>query len=107
MMQSCAVALGKYNIRCNAILPGTIATDINKEDLANEEKREYTIKRTALGRLGVSTFLLILYLMLEFDIPNIAPDDIAGPMVFLASDLAKYVTGAQLLVDGGLFVNLQ
>lgn len=52
MMQSCAIALGKYNIRCNAILPGTIATDINKEDLANEEKREYTIKRTVLGRLG-------------------------------------------------------
>ena len=36
-----------------------------------------------------------------------APDDIAGPVVFLASDLAKYVTGASLLVDGGLFVNLQ
>ena len=35
------------------------------------------------------------------------PDDIAGPVVFLASDLAKYVTGASLLVDGGLFVNLQ
>jgi len=52
MMQSCAVALGKYNIRCNAILPGTIATDMNKEDLANEEKRQYTVKRTALGRLG-------------------------------------------------------
>ncbi|EIW86758.1 NAD(P)-binding protein [Coniophora puteana RWD-64-598 SS2] len=88
LMQSCAIALGKYNIRCNAVLPGTIATDINKEDLANDEKREYTIKRTVLGRLG-------------------APDDIAGPMVFLASDLAKYVTGASLLVDGGLFVNLQ
>ena len=36
-----------------------------------------------------------------------APDDVAGPIVFLASDLAKYVTGASLLVDGGLFVNLQ
>jgi L-rhamnose 1-dehydrogenase len=35
------------------------------------------------------------------------PDDIAGPVVFLGSDLAKYVTGATLLVDGGLFVNLQ
>jgi len=88
LMQSCAVALGKYNIRCNAILPGTIATDINKEDLSDIKKREYMEQRTALGRLG-------------------APDDIAGPVVFLASDLAKYVTGAGLLVDGGLFVNLQ
>jgi len=62
--------------------------DINKEDLSDLTKREYMIKRTALQRLG-------------------APDDIAGPVVFLASDLAKYVTGASLLVDGGLFVNLQ
>ncbi|TFL03740.1 NAD-P-binding protein [Pterulicium gracile] len=88
LMQSCAVALGKYNIRANAILPGTIATDINKEDLADAAKREGMVKRTALGRLG-------------------EPDDIAGPVVFLASDLAKYVTGSSLLVDGGLFVNLQ
>ncbi|TFK77133.1 NAD(P)-binding protein [Pluteus cervinus] len=88
LMQSCAVALGKYNIRANAILPGTIATDINKEDLADEAKRQYMVNRTALGRLG-------------------APDDIAGPVVFLSSDLAKYITGASLLVDGGLFVNLQ
>jgi len=108
MMQSCAVALGKYNIRCNAILPGTIATDINKEDLANEEKRKSTIKRTPLRRLGGKYVPAELYiLLLNFGIQNIAPDDIAGPMVFLASDLAKYVTGAQLLVDGGLFVNLQ
>jgi len=88
LMQSCAVALGKYNIRANSVLPGTIATDINKEDLADTEKREYMVKRTALGRLG-------------------APDDIAGPVVFLASDLAKYVTGASLLVDGGAFANFQ
>ncbi|KAJ7492655.1 hypothetical protein FB451DRAFT_1336521 [Mycena latifolia] len=88
LMQSCAVALGKYNIRANAVLPGTIATDINKEDLADVTKRENMEKRTVLGRLGV-------------------PSDIAGPVVFLASDLAKYVTGASLLVDGGLFVNLQ
>ena len=51
-MQSCAVALGKYNIRANAVLPGTIATDINKEDLSDDAKREYMIKRTCLGRLG-------------------------------------------------------
>lgn len=51
-MQSCAVALGKYNIRANAVLPGTIATDINKEDLSDDVKREGMIKRTCLGRLG-------------------------------------------------------
>lgn len=52
LMQNCAVALGKYNIRANAVLPGTIATDINKEDLKDLEKREYMVNRTLLGRLG-------------------------------------------------------
>ena len=51
-MQSCAVALGKYNIRANAVLPGTIATDINKDDLSDATKREAMVKRTCLGRLG-------------------------------------------------------
>lgn len=88
LMQSAAIALGKHGIRCNSVLPGTILTDINKEDLADPGKREYMEKRIPLGRLG-------------------APDDLAGPIVFLASDLALYVTGAALLVDGGMFVNLQ
>ena len=35
------------------------------------------------------------------------PDDLVGPTLFLASDMARYVTGAALLVDGGAFVNLQ
>jgi len=35
------------------------------------------------------------------------PDDVADCVVFLASDLARYVNGAALLVDGGLYVNLQ
>jgi len=88
LMQSCAIALGPYNIRCNAVLPGTIATDINKEDLSDPDKRKRMEQRTPLGRLG-------------------EPEDLAGPIVFLASDMARYVTGASLLVDGGLFVNLQ
>ena len=88
LMQSTAIALGPHGIRCNAVLPGTIETAINKEDLADVAKREYMAGRIPLGRLG-------------------EPDDLAGPIVFLASDLAKYVTGAALLVDGGAFVNLQ
>jgi L-rhamnose 1-dehydrogenase len=88
LMQSCAIALGRYGIRCNSVMPGTIATDINKEDLADPKKRAYMESRIPLGRLG-------------------EPQDVAGCVVFLASDLARYVTGAALLVDGGAFVNLQ
>ena len=40
LMQSTAIALGRYGIRCNSVLPGTILTDINKEDLADAEKRK-------------------------------------------------------------------
>ncbi|KAI4183228.1 MAG: hypothetical protein LQ346_006399 [Caloplaca aetnensis] len=88
LMQSCAVALGKHGIRCNALLPGTIKTQLNEKDLENEEKRKYMEGRIPLGRTGVT-------------------EDMVGPAVFLASDMSRYVTGAQLLVDGGLFVNLQ
>jgi L-rhamnose 1-dehydrogenase len=88
LMQSAAIALGKHGIRCNSVLPGTILTDINKDDLADPNKRAYMAGRVPLGRLG-------------------EPEDVAGPIVFLASDLARYITGAALLVDGGAFVNLQ
>jgi len=88
LMQSAAIALGKHNIRCNSVLPGTILTNINREDLADEAKRSYMEGRVPLGRLG-------------------QPEDLVGPIVFLASDMAAYVTGAALLVDGGAFVNLQ
>ncbi|KAJ3551602.1 hypothetical protein NM688_g4610 [Phlebia brevispora] len=105
LMQSCAIALGKYNIRANAVLPGTIATDINKEDLADEKKKDGMIQRTCLRRLGGES--ISVSQSISSQTSSLAPDDIAGPVVFLASDLAKYVTGASLLVDGGLFVNLQ
>lgn len=89
LMQSTAVALGEHNIRCNALLPGTIRTQLNDKDLADDTKRSYMEGRIPLGRTG-------------------EPKDMAGPAVFLACDeLSGYVTGAQLLVDGGLFVNLQ
>lgn len=88
LMQSAAIALGRHGIRCNSVLPGTILTEINKDDLADAAKRERMTARIPLGRLGES-------------------DDLAGPIVFLASDMARYVTGAALLVDGGAFVNLQ
>ncbi len=88
LMQSCAVALGKHGIRCNSVMPGTIATDINKDDLADPDKRRYMEGRIPLGRLG-------------------APEDIAKIVVFLASDMAAYVTGAAVLADGGALANFQ
>lgn len=88
LMQSTAIALGKHGIRCNSVLPGTILTEINKDDLADEAKRTSMEARVPLGRLG-------------------QPEDMVGPIIFLASDMAAYVTGAALLVDGGMFVNLQ
>lgn len=88
LMQSTACSLGKHGIRCNLLLPGTIRTQLNDEDMLNDEKRAYMEGRIPLGRLG-------------------QPKDLAGPLIFLASDLSEYVTGAQILVDGGLFVNLQ
>lgn len=89
LMQSTAVALGRYGVRCNALLPGTIRTQLNDEDLADEGKRSYMEGRIPLGRVGETT-------------------DLAGPAVFLAcEELSGFVTGAQLLVDGGAFVNFQ
>jgi NAD(P)-dependent dehydrogenase (short-subunit alcohol dehydrogenase family) len=73
LMQSCACALGKYNIRCNALLPGTIKTQLNDKDLEVEEKRKYMEGRIPLGRIG-------------------APKDLAGPAVFLGcEELSGYV----------------
>ncbi|EXJ53383.1 glucose 1-dehydrogenase [Cladophialophora psammophila CBS 110553] len=72
LMQSSAVALGPYGIRCNALLPGTIRTQLNKCDLARNDKWKEIERRTCLKRVGL-------------------PADVAGPAVFLASDLSKYV----------------
>ena len=90
LMQSTATALGKYDIRCNALLPGTIRTQLNDEDLKDgSEKKTYMEGRIPLRRLG-------------------KPEDMAGPAVFLAQgELSGYVTGATILVDGGAFVNFQ
>ncbi|KAI1497188.1 short-chain dehydrogenase/reductase SDR [Biscogniauxia marginata] len=88
MMQSQACALGRYGIRCNALLPGTTRTQLAVDDLAVPEKLKYLEDRIPLGRVG-------------------EPADLGGPAVFLASDLSRFVTGAQLLVDGGISVSLQ
>ncbi|WVQ85755.1 hypothetical protein IAT38_007922 [Cryptococcus sp. DSM 104549] len=88
LMESCAIALGPMGIRCNSVLPGTIETNINKDDLANPEKRKDQERRVPLGRLG-------------------KPEDLVGPTLFFASELSGYCTGASVLVDGGMAISLQ
>ncbi|KAI0886902.1 uncharacterized protein GGS22DRAFT_178901 [Annulohypoxylon maeteangense] len=84
MMQSMAIALAKDNIRCNALLPGTIHTQLAEDDMQNAEKKSYLEKRIPMGRVG-------------------RPEDMAGPAVFLASEaLSGYMTGSQVLADGGI-----
>ena len=90
MMKSIAIAVGKNGITANAVLPGTVVTDINRFQLEEEnpELKEYFIKRTPIGRLA-------------------EPKDIANAVLFFASDEAEAVSGATLIVDGGMSVNLQ
>jgi L-rhamnose 1-dehydrogenase len=87
LMKSLAVALGPHRIASNAVLPGVVATDLNRDDLTHD-KIAYFEQRVPIGRIG-------------------EPEEIADVVAFLLSDAARYVNGAEVLVDGGLFVNLQ
>ncbi|WCL81000.1 3-oxoacyl-[acyl-carrier-protein] reductase [Saprospira sp. CCB-QB6] len=79
--KSLAYEMGSRNIRCNAIAPGFIATEMTDE--LSEELKEQMIKNTALQRLGQA-------------------EEIANVCLFLASDLSSYVTGDTLMVTGGM-----
>jgi NAD(P)-dependent dehydrogenase (short-subunit alcohol dehydrogenase family) len=82
---SLAHKLGDWGIRVNAIHPGGVQTMIGGEPADPEaaaERAEQFTQKVPLGRYG-------------------QPEDIAGAAVFLASDLAGYVTGESLVVDGG------
>jgi L-rhamnose 1-dehydrogenase len=85
LMASLAVAFGPQGITCNSVLPGTIESDMTHDYLSVPENRQRIEAQTCLGRIGV-------------------PEDVAGAVVFLASEQARYITGAALLVDGGEFV---
>jgi NAD(P)-dependent dehydrogenase (short-subunit alcohol dehydrogenase family) len=81
--RSLAAELGKDGVRVNAIGPGMIETRINAEARAkNPDMVAKVMSHTPLGRPG-------------------NPTDIAGPAVFLASDMSAYVTGSIIMADGG------
>lgn len=77
-----AKELGQRGITVNTVLPGVTETDMNLETLP-EEARAAMIAQTPLGRLG-------------------KPEDIADVVAFLVSDQARWITGRNIPVDGGL-----
>ena len=83
MMQSLAQEVAADRIRVNAIAPGAIATDINREAWETPEGRERLVQLIPYGRIG-------------------EPEDVAKAAVWLASDDSDYVTGTTLVVDGGM-----
>jgi NAD(P)-dependent dehydrogenase (short-subunit alcohol dehydrogenase family) len=82
LTKALAIELSPHGVRVNAIGPGMIATPLNAAARQNPDYMANFTHRIPLGRLG-------------------EPADIAGPAVFLASDLARYITGVTLPVDGG------
>src|SRR6266704_3001572 len=77
-----AVQHAKDNIRCNSVHPGPIATDMIKDVLENRALWEQRLRRLPMGRAGT-------------------PEDVAYGVLYLASDEASYVTGSELVIDGG------
>jgi 3-oxoacyl-[acyl-carrier protein] reductase len=79
--KSLAKELGSRNVRANVVAPGYVKTQLT--DVLPEGATQTMLDATPLGRLG-------------------DPEDVAGAVRFLCSDDARFVTGAVLLVDGGL-----
>ena len=73
---------GKYGIRVNNLAPGYTHTPMNQKSWDNLQLRQARANHTMLGRWA-------------------EPEDMLGPVVFLASDASRYVTGIDLFVDGG------
>ncbi len=82
LTKASALGLAPHGIRVNAIGPGSIMTDILKAVMEDEAARRKILSRTPLGRIG-------------------EPEEVADVALFLASDLASYVTGQTIYPDGG------
>ena len=82
MTKALAVEWARYNIQVNAICPGYVITDMNRKSMENEDFRNHLLAKTPMRRFGEA-------------------GEIAGAAVFLASDAANYMTGSNIVVDGG------
>jgi NAD(P)-dependent dehydrogenase (short-subunit alcohol dehydrogenase family) len=82
MTRDLAAEFAPYGVRVNCVAPGWIDTEMNAPLLKHPTARQRVVERVPLGRWGTA-------------------DDVVGPVLFLASDAARYVTGHLLPVDGG------
>lgn len=85
LMKSLAQELGPHKVRINAVSPGAIMTEINRETWEDEEARRDLLKLIPYGRIG-------------------EPDDVARAVLWLASEASDYVHGQALYVDGGMML---
>ena len=83
MTREIAVEYARRGIRCNALCPGPIETPLLMQLLSDDEKRQRRLVHIPMGRLGRA-------------------EELAKAALFLASDDASFMTGASLIVDGGL-----
>ncbi len=82
MTKSLAGEWARFGITVNSVCPGFVETPLIKDNLANEKWVSYMTMRTPMRRLA-------------------RPEDVAGSVLFFASDMAQYITGASIVVDGG------
>ena len=82
LTKSSAVQYGPENIRCNSVHPGFIVTPMTQPFLDQPGGREWGLNQGALNRLGT-------------------PEDIANGVLFLASDESSFMTGSEMVIDGG------
>ena len=83
LTKSTAIRYASEGIRANSVHPGVIVTDMTAGMLADEAGRELNLARHPIGRLGVS-------------------EEVAFGVLFLASDESSFMTGSELVIDGGL-----
>jgi NAD(P)-dependent dehydrogenase (short-subunit alcohol dehydrogenase family) len=86
LARNLAVEWGAKGVRVNALSPGFIATDLSKPLLDDPEFMARRMLQTPLRRPG-------------------APEEVAGPAVFLSSAAGAFVTGHNLVVDGGTLIS--
>jgi len=85
LTKSLALDLGPHGIRANNVGPGYFVTDMTKGSWNDPERRRQRTEHTVLGRWG-------------------DPRDLAGAVIFLASDASSYLTGQDIYVDGGWLI---